>query len=155
MNKKELQQKYNISDNCLLNKTVVKENESEFRIEPKPLTDEIFCIQVDNCHIKNKNTTKCDYVFHRNITTAKQGELTGEFYFVELKGSNVKKAFEQIVETISKHFQTQKKETIGFIITSRTFPNDNNEIRIIKQKFRDKYGRDLHHKNRVLKFDPN
>lgn len=52
MNKKELKEKYNISDNCLLTKTVVKENESEFRIEPKPTANEIFCIQVDDCYIK-------------------------------------------------------------------------------------------------------
>ncbi len=154
MNKKDLQKKYNINDKCLLNKTVVKEKESEFRIEPKSPNDEIFCIKVDDCHIQDKNTVKCDYVFHRNISTAKQGELIGKFYFVELKGSDFKKAFEQIKETISKHFQTQRKETIGFIVTSRTLPQNNPEIANAKEEFRKKYGLALHHKNRVLKFDP-
>lgn len=138
----------------MLTKTVVKENESEFRIEPKPTADEIFCIQVDDCYIKSKAVVKCDYVFYRNIAQAKESELSGEFYFVELKGADFKKAFSQLVETITKHFQTTKAETVGFIVSSKTLPSNNPEISKLKEEFRKKYGQKLHHKNRVLKFDP-
>lgn len=75
---------------CCESKTTASENGKRFEIISK---EKFTRLKIDDCIIKSKETKKCDFGFvsHSN----------NDFYFVELKGKNIEKAYDQIVTTIN------------------------------------------------------
>jgi hypothetical protein len=148
MTQAELQKKFKIDEECLDQRTVVSENKSTFELDIKDLRkqgEDFYCIQMDYCHIKSSEMMKCDFVFHRCETD--------DFYFVELKGSEIDKAYKQIVVTLTKHIPAEQDKCWGFIVSSRS-PKDTTAIHKMKYEFRKKYGRELHIKNIKCVFKP-
>lgn len=129
-------------DCCDVEKKVAQENGKKFKIECSKTY--YLKVHIDDCLISCKQVSKCDYLFIRDYECL-QGET--EFYFVELKGSNIKKAFEQIKNTISyiksNHISSlSKNKILGFIVSSKV-PRAGVDVAIMKQEFRDKYGGEL------------
>ena len=121
---------------CDFNK-IAKENGKKFEID----CSEVYLrVRVDNCVFSSNSIEKCDFLFIRNFKCV-PAEKT-EFYFVELKGSDIDKALNQIIETISHIKKISipiKKEIIfGFIISSKV-PSSGTDITKIKQEFAKKY----------------
>lgn len=104
-------------------------------------------IRIDSCVINLNDVEKCDYLFVRDY---KCGDNKTEFYFVELKGSNIEKAFNQIIEAIIhiKNFPIPLKKDIifGFIISSKV-PKGGTDVTKLKQLFASKFGKKLEVKN--------
>lgn len=129
---KQLRDELNASQDCIDNKLTAEENGRKFSIKRKSDSKEKFCrIIVDDCLIKSQTVEKCDFAFHRCKNDDK--------YFVELKGVKIKKAFNQIVKTITTHIPSPKEKNYGFIIASRV-PRSGTDINILKQEFRKKHG---------------
>jgi hypothetical protein len=59
------------------------------------------------------------------------------FYFVELKGREIDKAYKQIVETLRKHIPTVYENCLGFIVPSR-IPSNGTDVNKLKSEFRKK-----------------
>lgn len=132
---------------------VAKEKGKRFEINCK--NNDYLKIRIDNCIVKSKVDKKCDYLFIRDYKCEK-GET--EFYFVELKGSDIETAFRQIVNAInyikSNHFTSLPREkTLGFIVSSKV-PSGGIDVGKLKQIFKKKYGRNLEVKNRNLLYAP-
>jgi len=118
---------------CCSKSKVASENGKRFEI----VLDEDFTkIRIDDCLIPSQEVQKCDFGFVRHSN--------GEFYFVELKGKDVKKALNQIISTItifeSTFIKISKEKRFGFIVSSRN-PLSSTEIHNLKQSFAKKYGR--------------
>lgn len=132
---------------------VAKENGKRFEIQCAK--NYYLKIRVDDCLNADKTTKKCDYLFIRDYEC---GYNETEFYFVELKGSEIDKAFEQIVNTV-QYIKTQipfltKEKILGFIVSSKV-PKGGIDTTKLKQKFAQKYGRYFDMKNKELKYMPN
>lgn len=131
---------------CCLKSKVASENGKKFEIDSK---EDFIRIQIDNCLISSRQVEKCDFGFVRN--------LNEEFYFVELKGKEVKKALSQIISTISIFESTlikiPKEKRYGFIVSSRN-PLSSTETNNLKQAFAKKYGRLLEIKSIYCKYKP-
>lgn len=118
--------------NCFENKLTAEENKRKFIIKLKKNSKEEFCrIKVDNCLITTNKSEKCDFVFHRCKNEDK--------YYVELKGKQIKKAFNQIVVTIKQHVPSPREKNFGFIVASRV-PLTGADIRKLKEDFKKNYG---------------
>jgi len=132
-------------DYCVKSK-VASENGKRFEI----VSNEDFTrIRIDNGLISSQQVEKCDYGFIRHSNE--------EFYFVELKGKEIKKALSQIVRTIDlfqNHFiQIPKDKRYGFIVSSKN-PLTGQATNILKLEFAKKYGRVLEIKNIHYKHVP-
>ena len=128
-------------DCCDVEKKVAQENGKKFKIECSKTY--YLKVHIDDCLISCKQVSKCDYLFIRDYECL-QGET--EFYFVELKGSNIKKAFEQIKNTISyiksNHISSlSKNKILGFIVSSKV-PRGGVDVTRMKLEFSKKYGRE-------------
>jgi hypothetical protein len=148
MTQVELQKKFKIDEECLDQRTVVSENKSTFELDIKDLRkqgEDFYCIRIDDCLIKSSEMMKCDFVFHRCETD--------DFYFVELKGSEIDKAYKQLVETLRKHIPTERENCLGFIVPAR-IPSSGTDINKLKFEFRKKDGRALFIKNGRCIFKP-
>lgn len=146
MNNNSFEDFINQFSDCSSNSKVASENGKRFEI----ISNEDFTrLRIDGCLINVNEQEKCDFGFIRHSTD--------EFYFVELKGSNIDKAFNQIVATIklinSEFIVIPKNKRLGFIISSRV-PSAGTDIKKIKQKFARDYGKNLEIKNRVLTYSP-
>jgi hypothetical protein len=131
---------------CCSKSKVASENGKRFEIIS---SEDFIKIRIDDCLIKSKITEKCDFGFVRHSND--------NFYFIELKGTQIQKAFDQIVATIN-YFETNlikipKEKRFGFIISS-SIPKAGISANILKQTFAKKYGKDLEIKNRELKHMP-
>jgi len=131
---------------CCTKSKVASENGKRFEIiSPEDFTK----IRIDGCLIISQDVEKCDFGFARH--------LIQHFYFVELKGKEIQKAYNQIVETIhyfNAHFIVIPKEMrFGFIISS-SVPKAGININILRQDFAKKHGRKLVVKNREYPFVP-
>lgn len=120
---------------------VAQENGKKFEI--KCSETYYLKVRIDDCLISCKQVNKCDYLFIRDYECL-QGET--EFYFVELKGSDIKKAFEQIKNTISyiksNHISSlSKNKILGFIVSSKV-PRGGVDVTKMKLEFSKKYGRE-------------
>ncbi|RZJ52236.1 MAG: hypothetical protein EOO44_12475, partial [Flavobacterium sp.] len=74
--------------NCCTKSKVASENGKRFEI----VSNEDFTkIRIDNCLISSQQVQKCDFGFVRHSKD--------DFYFVELKGKDVKIALSQIINT--------------------------------------------------------
>lgn len=131
---------------CCSKSKVASENGKRFEI----VSNEDFTkIQIDNCLISSQQVQKCDFGFVRHFNN--------EFYFVELKGKDVKKAFNQIISTID-HFENNfiripKDKRHGFIVSSKN-PLTGQATNILKLEFAKKYGKLLEIKNIHCKCTP-
>lgn len=141
MTQTELQNIFAIPDSCIkpCNKLhKVSENKVSFLLDrSKAVSDEFWCIQVDNCMIKSSEHEKCDFAFIRQ-----KKDKSREFYFVELKNALIDKAYSQLVTTIKKHFKTPpKKECFGFIVANRV--PSGTDVQNLRKKFVRDVGADL------------
>lgn len=120
---------------CCDNKTVARENGKKFRI----ISKETFTrLKIDDCIIRSNDVNKCDYGFIRNTN--------GDFYFVELKGTDINHAYNQILSTINifnrEHITVPKHNRFGFIVSSRV-PSQGVDVGNLKQHFRKNHGKEL------------
>ncbi|NEP62960.1 MAG: hypothetical protein F6K31_39625 [Symploca sp. SIO2G7] len=112
-----------------------RNNRSKFRLQ-NPKRASIRLVQIDDCVIKEG--IRCDYL----LILPDEQEL-----YIELKGSDVKHAVEQISRTIDLlacHSQPFVK--LCFIVSTRC-PINSTEIQNLKKKFRQKYNAKLFIKN--------
>lgn len=128
----KLKASYPDKEDCFENKTAATENGRTFRIECSNKTEQFCRIHVDGCFVIDNDSKKCDYVFVR----CKNEDV----YYVELKGQDIGRAYEQIVETISDHFPSPKAKNYGFIIASKVTPAFNRITAKKKEEFQKKYG---------------
>lgn len=90
-------------------------------------------IKVDGCEIDDNTIEKCDYL-HK----AKEIE-----FYIELKGQDLKKAMNQIKNTISMLSSNIKKQyKKSYIICTRS-PLTSTEIQDYKREFKNNYNSDL------------
>lgn len=91
-------------------------------------------IKVDGCQIIDG--VKCDFLVRANKHE----------HFVELKGSDINHAFEQLSRTITLLGKNDCKKRICYVISSRS-PLSAAEIQVLRLKFRKKYSSNLIVKN--------
>ena len=131
---------------CTTNSKIASENGKRFEIE----SNERFTrVKIDDCLINSQVVEKCDFGFVRHAND--------DFYFVELKGSDIEKALNQIISTIN-YFNNNfiiipKNQRLGFIVSSKV-PSGGTDIKKLKQVFAKHHGKILEIKNRVLIYRP-
>lgn len=148
----ELKNHLNIEEKCISQCNyphVESEHKMTFRLEiDRNLTDKYWVVKVDKCMVNNSRDECCDRAFIRLRNDSKF-----DFYYVEFKNNRVRKAYDQIVTTITKHFKNPAKENnYGFIVSS-SVPSGT-EAQILKKEFIKKYGADLIIKNVIIKHTP-
>ncbi|SHF09756.1 hypothetical protein SAMN02745164_01780 [Marinitoga hydrogenitolerans DSM 16785] len=89
-------------------KIVIEEKKKKLIINNK-LEKEVVKVHVDSPNSPIEMEKKCDYLFFVNERNL--------YYYLELKGRDIKKAYEQILNT-KRFFKTKKDESIGIIIHS-------------------------------------
>lgn len=125
-------------ENCYSNSNVASENGKQFRIE-KPNNISLCKVQVDGCLINDNTVLKCDYLF-------KICE-TNQVFLVELKGTDVIHAINQITSTYDQlhgDLNQPASNYKGFIISS-SIP------RAAEQNFRKQQERVLKQKGFIIK----
>lgn len=142
---KEIRLAFDAPEKCVKNNLLkVEEKGKKFIVEPKQASKNSFCcIHVDDCLIQNKKRRKCDYWFRQ--CGEKKVALN---YFVELKGSNIKDGFEQIVETIQlareKGIDLPQKTIHGIIVLGKIkFPKIDTTRQKLEDKFKKTHGLEL------------
>ena len=115
-------------------------NRSKFRLE-NPQKLEIRVIQVDDCVIKQG--MRCDYLI---IAPSKDKPSDVQEIYIELKGSDVRHAVEQIATTIQKLGSNMSASKLCFIASTRC-PINSTQIQNLKKKFRKEYNAKLTIKN--------
>lgn len=118
-------------DDCFANKTSVSENGKTFRIECKDKAEQFCCIHADGCFIIDNDSKKCDYIFIRCTNE--------DTYYVELKGQEIDRAYEQLISTIDHHFRIEKVAIHGFIVTGKGIPRADAKRKKIEEAFYKKY----------------
>lgn len=135
-----------VCQDCCTKSNVASENGKRFEINS---IESFIRIRIDDCLIPSKQVQKCDFGFVRYSNN--------EFYFVELKGKDVKTAFDQIISTITifetNFIRIPKGKRFGFIVSSRN-PLSGTETNNLKQAFAKKYGKVLEIKNKNCKYYP-
>ena len=131
---------------CCAKSKVASENGKRFEVN----SDEDFTrIKIDGCLITSQVTEKCDFGFVRHSND--------DFYFVELKGKEIEKAYKQILTSIDYFNRNliviSKENRFGFIVSSMV-PKAGISTNNLKQDFAKKYGKILEIKNRVLVYTP-
>ena len=103
----------------------VQENKRKYTIRNQSEV-EISIIIVDGCLIED-NKEKCDFLFEINSIS--------EVHYVELKGADIQKAYNQIVATVkackNEHEVFLSKR--GFIVASRV-PKSGPQVQVLKKK---------------------
>lgn len=134
------------NQHCCSKSKVASEKGKKFEIVSK---EDFTKIRIDDCLIPSQDDEKCDFGFIRHSNN--------EFYFVELKGKDVKKAFSQIVSTIdnfeNNFIRIAKDKRFGFIVSSKN-PLVGQATSILKLEFAKKYGKILEIKNIHCKHIP-
>lgn len=115
-------------------------NRSKFRLE-NPQKLRIKVIQVDDCVIKHG--VRCDYLV---IAPSNDKSSNEQEIYIELKGSDVKHAVEQLATTIQKLTDNIPTSRLCFIASTRC-PINSTEIQNIKKKFKKRYKAKLTIKN--------
>lgn len=131
---------------CCSKSKVASENGKRFEINSN---EDFTRIRIDDCLIASQHVEKCDYGFVRHSNQ--------QFYFVELKGKEIQKAYNQIINAID-YFNTNfivipKSMRFGFIISS-SVPKAGVSANNLKQDFAKKFGRKLEIKCKELKYVP-
>jgi len=122
------------------NKVIVLAEKRSKIIFENPKKNQIRKILVDGCAIKNG--IRCDYL----IIDKSQSE-----YFVELKGSNVKHAFAQLIESIKQLSQDEKHHSKQSFVISTVCPLASTAIQNEKIKFKKLFNSSLVVKNNQYK----
>ncbi len=126
----------------------VSENSREFKLE-NPAKQPIHQVQVDGCLIE-KHKEKCDWLFE--ILPSKKSESPKQVFYIELKGKNIKHAFEQLAATIQfckqRHQNCVSKKS--YIVTSRVSPRAKQTITLWRKKLADNYKTTVEIKNNQL-----
>ncbi|MDJ0647704.1 MAG: hypothetical protein QNJ60_03270 [Xenococcaceae cyanobacterium MO_188.B19] len=117
-----------------------KNNRSKFRLDNQKKL-QIRVIQVDDCVIKQG--MRCDYLV---ITPSTNQFPDGQEIYIELKGSDVRHAVEQIAISMQKLTDNMSLSKLCFIASTRCLINST-EIQNIKKKFKQKYKAKLIIKN--------
>lgn len=134
------------SSACCSKSKVTSENGKRFEITSQ---EDFTKIKIDDCLIASQNIEKCDFGFVRH--------LNNQFYFVELKGKDIQKAYNQIIGTINYFnahlIKIPQNMRFGFIISSYV-PKAGIAPNILKQDFAKKFGKKLEIKNIEFKYFP-
>ena len=130
-NRKSFSEKVELSKCKCESRLVVSERKSRFYIDSEVNKSLIDKIKIDGFLDNSTEKPKCDYLFiYKNLQNV---ELT--YVFVELKGTDVKHAVEQLDNSIDT-FYTQgylnKKQVRGAIVFS-VFPKDSGTYRNAKR----------------------
>ncbi len=113
------------------NKVIVKsENKSSVRIVNKK-KEKIQVVTVDGCLI-GANEAKCDYLFN--------AIESGKVFYVELKGSDIDKALEQLKATINKTEAHFRGASMLAFISSSNIPSFQTTFQKKQKKFRKDVG---------------
>jgi hypothetical protein len=124
-------------------KIVLQENKSKITFL-NPNKHQILQIQVDGCAIKDHETFRCDYA----LVPSSEIEI-----YVELKGSDILHAIEQIESTIqllSEHVKKIKK--LCFVVSTRV-PKQTTSIQQIQTRFKKKFNASFKVKNTPDTYD--
>lgn len=109
----------------------VSENGRTFVVK-NPSRQQVKTISVDGC-VFTDHREKCDYCFEVNDPTCC-------VIYVELKGSDIAKAFQQICSTIQHLSEVHKGiKKFCYIVASRV-PKAGPEIQVLQVKMRKQYG---------------
>lgn len=134
------------SSGCCDKRKLATENSMRFEINSQ---EDFTRIKIDACLISSALVEKCDFGFSRS--------KNGDFYFVELKGSEVEKGYRQIVSTINyfdRNFvKIPKSQRFGFIVSSKV-PKAGINVNNLKQHFAKNHSKALEVKNKVLLYTP-
>ena len=125
----------NSNSNIVITDSGSKNNRSKFRLD-NPQRASIRVVQVDDCAITKG--IRCDYLLIL---------LDGQELYIELKGSDVRHAVEQIVESINQLTCHQQCTFKWCFIASTRCPINSTEIQILKKKFKKNYNAKLIIKN--------
>ena len=117
-----------------------RNNRSKFRLKNSKKLD-VRVIQVDDCVIKQG--IRCDYLV---IIPDNKKSSDGSEIYIELKGSDVKHAVEQLATTIKKLTDNMSASKLCFIASTRC-PINSTQIQNIKNKFKQRYKAKLTIKN--------
>jgi aspartokinase len=138
----------NIPSECeelkCIKRIVLEENKSKITFL-NPHQNEIVVVKVDGCVFKKEDEDiRCDYA----ILPKEEFEI-----YVELKGSDIPHAVEQLEATIKKLSKDSKSiEKLCFIVSTRV-PKQGNNIQQLKVKFKNKYNSEFRVKNLQDEFD--
>ena len=153
MSLQKLQKHLAIEDKCISRcpkLSVVSENKMTFRLDlSKILNEQVWAIHVDKCMVLTSPVERCDYAFIRL-----KNDEEADFYYVELKNNRIRKAYNQIVTTITKHFKSPPKKNNYAFIVSSSVPSGGTEAQNLRKEFIKKYGVDLIIKNNIIKHTP-
>jgi hypothetical protein len=116
---------------------VLRENQSKISFE-NPQQLEICLLAVDDCAITEG--IRCDY--------ALKGEAIEAEFYVELKGRDVKHAFEQLEATIQQISEDPQQTVKCCFITSTRCPLSGPEIQTMQKRMKQMYNARLIIKNR-------
>ncbi len=119
-----------------------KENQNQIIIE-NPKQFKVCVIHVDGCAIKEG--LRCDYLV---IPDEQDLKKTLEIY-IELKGSKIRHAIEQLEETMKKLSDNPTQQEKVCIIISTRCPLTGTDIQNFKQDFKKKYNAKLEVKNKT------
>jgi hypothetical protein len=109
---------------------VLKEKRSELRLKNEAGKN-IRVIQIDGCEITENKVIRCDYII-----------LCGDScIYLELKGSKISHAFDQLVNTIQLRDVANRKKTA--VVVSFRCPLATAEINKAQQRFRKLYNANL------------
>jgi len=107
-------------------KIVLQERKSKMTFL-NPNQDRVLKIEVDGCVISDNNTLRCDYA----IVPSNEVEI-----YVELKGSDIPHAVQQIESTIRLLSEDPKKiRKLCFVVSTRV-PQQDTSIQNLKSKFK-------------------
>lgn len=124
-----------IDPNIVVTDPGSRNNRSKFRLQ-NPRRASIRVVQVDDCVIKEG--IRCDYLLILP---------DGQELYVELKGSDVKHAVEQIARTVDLlSCDCHSAVKLCFIASTRC-PINSAEIQSLKKRFRQKYNAQITIKN--------
>ncbi|MDR2438480.1 MAG: hypothetical protein LBE12_03780 [Planctomycetaceae bacterium] len=126
---------------------VCQERESKYVYKYK--SDENFIkLQIDGGLISNQNTPKCDYLL---LNCTKKNEIA--YYhsiFIELKGSDLTHACEQILATIESLNNNLKGSILHARIVLSKVPKPNVQLNRLKEKIMKKYQCTLFYQCRLI-----
>ncbi|MDM1043703.1 hypothetical protein HX004_00400 [Myroides sp. 1354] len=92
--------------------------------------EESTMIKIDGCHIQNSKA--CDFML-----------VTPNYdFYIELKGQDVNKALEQVIETIEVVGKTTKNSRKAYVICSKV-PKTDTSIQMKKKTLKHRYACDL------------
>lgn len=124
-------------------KIVLQENKSKITFL-NPNKDEILIIKVDGCVISDNETLRCDYA----LIPCDAVEI-----YVELKGSDIEQAVEQIKSTIKLLSENpQKIKKLCFVVSTRV-PKQTTSIQQLQSQFKKKFNASFRIKNIQDEYD--